>query len=78
MVTLFKRAAATAAAFVALGSAAAVSLPAANAATVKPAVSQSAQHPRWCGWDDYYCHHWGYHHWGYHHWGWGHHWHHGW
>ncbi len=54
--TLFKRTAATAAAFVAIGAAGAMSLPVAGAATIDPAVSQSAhavqapQHPGfWCG-----------------------------
>jgi len=54
--TLFKRSTATAAAFAAIGSAGALSLPAAGAATIHPAASQSAhavqgpQQPSyWCG-----------------------------
>jgi hypothetical protein len=54
--TLFKRTAATVAAFIAIGSAGVMSLPAAAAATTDPAVSQNThaaqaqQHPGyWCG-----------------------------
>ena len=83
----FKRAAATAAAFIAIGSAAAVSIPAADAATTTPTVSHSVQHPGWdCGYGGYCPNHWGGGGWGYprygggyyhHYWG-PHYWHHGW
>ncbi len=59
MITHFKRAAVAGAAFIAIGSAAAMSLPVADAATTAPAVSHSAQHSGWwCRWDHRgYCPH---------------------
>ena len=56
MITHFKRAAVAGAAFIAIGSAAAMNLPVADAATTAPAVSQSAHHSGWwCHW--HYCPH---------------------
>ncbi len=59
--TMFKRAAAIAAAFIAIGSAAAVSIPAADAATTSPTMSHSVQHPGWyCyGYGGFCPHRWG-------------------